>query len=56
MAKQAVYDNLYARVFLRLRACLYEVGWPVSELARQQANPVLYEGFESEPASSQPGY
>ena len=33
-----------------LRACLYEAGWPVSELARQQASPVLYERFESEPA------
>ena len=39
-----------------LRACLYEAGWPVSELARQQASPVLYERFESEPPSTQPGY
>ena len=33
-----------------LRACLYEAGWPASELARHQASPVLYERFESEPA------
>ena len=26
-----------------ITACLYEAGWPVSELARQRSNPGLYE-------------
>ena len=38
-----------------LRSCLYEAGWPVCELARQQRSPGLYERFDSELSLSQPG-
>ena len=36
----------------RPRACSYGAGWPISELARQQASPGLYERFNSEPVPS----
>ena len=39
-----------------LRACLYEAGWPISQLARQQTSPGLYDVFDCEAAMSQPGY
>ena len=37
-----------------LRPCLYEVSWPVSELARQQGSQGLYGKFDSESARASP--
>ena len=37
-----------------LRVWLYEAGWPVTELARQQRSPGLYERFDSALSLNQP--
>ena len=49
------WEHAHCTNYFILRACLYEAGWPVCELARQQRSPGLYERIDRELSLSQPG-